>query len=64
MTAKTKPAAEFSEDETARRRDKVVRRMANTPPKPRTKSPSHPTGKKKPFGPGRADRKPSAGRRA
>ena len=64
MTAKTKPAAEFSEDETARRRDEVVSRMANTPPQPRTKSPGRPTGKKKSIGSGRADRKPSAGRGA
>ncbi len=64
MTAKTKPAAEFSEDETARRRDEVVRRMANTPPQPRTKSPGRPTGKKKSSGPGRVGRKSSAGKGA
>lgn len=27
---------EYDEDETARRRDAVIRRMANTPPQPRT----------------------------
>ena len=26
----------YSDDETARRRDKVIRRMANTPPQPKT----------------------------
>ncbi len=57
-------ADEYTEGETARRRDAVIRRMANTPPQPRTKSPGRPTGKKKPSGPGRAGRKPSAGREA
>jgi hypothetical protein len=28
----------FSENETARRRDEVIRRMANTPPQPKLKS--------------------------
>ena len=68
MVPKTKRTAlfagEFSEDEAARRRDEVVRRMANTPPQPRTKSPGRPRGKKKPSGPGRAGRKPSAGKGA
>ena len=64
MTAKTKPAAEFGEDETARRRDEVVRRMANTPPQPRTKSPNRRTGKKKPTGSGQVGRKPSVGKGA
>ena len=48
MTVKTKPPAEFSDEETARRRDEVVRRMANTPPQPRVKPPSHQGKKKKP----------------
>lgn len=52
-----KDTNEFSEKETARRRDEVIRCMANTPPQPRTKSPGRPTGKKKPSGSGRAARK-------
>lgn len=59
-----KDTNEFSEEETARRRDEVIRRMANTPPQPRTKSPGRPTGKKKPSGPGRVGRKSSAGKGA
>ena len=35
----------LSEEEIARRRDAVVRRMANTPPQPRTKSPAHQLGR-------------------
>lgn len=58
------PSDEFSEEEIARRRDEVVRRMANTPPQPRTKSPSRRTGKKKPTGRGQADGKPKAGEEA
>ena len=54
----------FSEEEIARRRDEVVRRMANTPPQPRSKSPSRRTGKKKSIGSGRANRKPTPGREA
>ena len=38
---------EFDADETARRRDEVVRRMSNTPPQPRQK-PIRRQGKKKP----------------
>jgi hypothetical protein len=30
-----KPNETYSSDETARRRDEVVRRMANTPPRPK-----------------------------
>ena len=30
-----KPEEEYSGEETARRRDEVIRRMANTPPQPR-----------------------------
>ena len=57
----------YNDEECARRRDEAVRRMANTPPQPHTKSPGRPTGKKKPSGPGqagRAGRKPSAGKGA
>ena len=35
----------YSDDETAQRRDEVVRRMANTPPQP--KASPHPKKKKK-----------------
>lgn len=37
----------YSDAETARRRDEVIRRMANTPPQPRTKSPDHHPKKKR-----------------
>lgn len=44
----------FSEEETARRRDEVVRRMANTPPQPK----ANPSQKKqRPTDAGRAARK-------
>jgi hypothetical protein len=32
----------FDDKETARRRDEVVRRMANTPPRPKAKTPVRP----------------------
>ena len=48
---------EFSPEEAARRRDEVVRKMANTPPQPR-KSPSRPhRGSGKSAAEGRASRK-------
>lgn len=38
LFAMSKPSEEhLSEAETARRRDEVIRRMANTPPQPKTK---------------------------
>jgi hypothetical protein len=49
----------FDDDESAKRRDEVVRRMANTPPQPKT---SHPQGKKKKAVSGRAVRKGRARR--
>ena len=52
----------FSEKETARRRDEVIRRMANTPPQPRTKTPARRPGKKKKAGEDRAAGKGRAGR--
>jgi len=46
-------ADQFDETETARRRDEVIRRMANTPPQPKTSRPRRQkTGKK--AGAGRA----------
>ena len=47
----------YSSVEAARRRDEVVRVMANTPPQPRVKIQDRPKGKKKPIGPDRAARK-------
>ena len=47
---------EFNADETARRRDEVVRRMANTLPQPRQKPICH-QEKKKPSVSDRADHK-------
>ena len=42
-----KPDEAFSPEEAARRRDEVIRRMANTPPQPRVKTPiRHPKTKK------------------
>ncbi len=52
---------DYTADEVARRRDAVIRRMANTPPQPRVKPKSHRRGKKKPAASDRAARK-SAGR--
>ena len=49
-------ADEFAPKETARRRDEVVRRMANTPPQPRQK-PTRRKGKKKPSASDQAPRK-------
>jgi hypothetical protein len=46
MAAKVNIPAEYSEEETARRRDEVIRRMANTPPQPR-KPKNHPRRGKK-----------------
>ena len=51
---------DFSNDEIAKRRDAVIRRMANTPPKPMTR-PSRPQKKKKAVA-GRAAGKARAGR--
>ena len=48
---------QYSTEEAAWRRDEVVRRMANTPPQPHTKSPGRRSGKKKSIGSGRAARK-------
>jgi hypothetical protein len=53
----------FDEDEAARRRDEVVRRMANTPPQPKAMTPRHPKKKKK-AGAGRAAGKGRARREA
>lgn len=45
---------ELTTDEIARRRDEVIRRMANTPPRPNGKPKTRRSGKKKPTGRGRA----------
>jgi len=47
MARKRSGEDSYSPEEVARRRDEVVRRMANTPPQPR-KKPSRRQGKKKP----------------
>lgn len=49
---------EYSPEEAARRRDEVIRRMANTPPQPRVSRP--PKAPKKKAAPGRSSRKPDA----
>jgi hypothetical protein len=46
--------SDYSNDEIARRRDAVIRRMANTPPQPHVKNPAHPSKKKKKAALGRA----------
>ncbi len=51
---------QFSPDEAARRRDEVIRRMANTPPQPKSKT-SHRPKKKRKAGAGRAAGKSRAG---
>jgi hypothetical protein len=51
----------FTDAETARRRDEVIRRMVNTPPQPKAPSP-RPSKKKKKAGAGRAAGKARAGR--
>jgi hypothetical protein len=51
----------FPESEIERRRDEVIRRMANTPPQPKVTS-LHRQGKKKKADAGRAVRKAHAGR--
>jgi hypothetical protein len=43
----------YSTEEAAKRRDEVIRRMANTPPQPKAISPRH-QGKKKKVGAGHA----------
>ena len=60
MVAK-KQNEEFNADETAKRRDEVIRRMANTPPQPKVNP--HPKKKRKAAG-GRAVRKARAVREA
>jgi hypothetical protein len=52
----------FTEEETALRRDEVVRRMANTPPQPRTKVQVRRPRKGKKAGEDRAAGKGYAGR--
>jgi hypothetical protein len=42
--------SEYNADETARRRDEVIRRMANTPPQPKITSSRHPKRKKRVAG--------------
>jgi hypothetical protein len=36
----TQKDTEYPEEEAARRRDEVIRRMANTPPQPKSKKPA------------------------
>jgi len=62
MTGKEKDGF-YTDAETAKRRDEVVRRMANTTPQPKTK-PSHRLGKKKKAVARRAVRRARAGREA
>ncbi len=43
----SKETDNFSDAETARRRDEVIRRMAGTPPQPKAMTPHRPKKKKK-----------------
>lgn len=52
---------QFTDAEIAKRRDEVIRRMANTPPQPKATTPHRPKKKKK-AGAGRAAGKARAGR--
>lgn len=52
----------FSDEESARRRDGVVRVMANTLPQPRTKTSTRRPRKKKKAGPDRKSREADKGR--
>jgi hypothetical protein len=45
--AKNTETDTYSDEETARRRDEVVRRMLNTPPQPRKAKPQKPASKPK-----------------
>lgn len=52
----------YSEEQTANRRDEVIRRMANTPPQPRPKTPDRLRGKGSKAVEDRAAGKSRAGR--
>ena len=52
----------FRDKESARRRDEVVRVMANTPPQPHIKAPTRRPEKKKKAGSDRKSRKADKGR--
>lgn len=51
---------DYSPEEAARRRDAVVRRMANTPPQPRVKAPTRHQKKGRQAAENQATRKPDA----
>lgn len=55
---------DYTPNKVERRRDEVIRRMANTAPQPRVKPKSNRRGKKMTSGPGRVGRKPSPGKEA
>lgn len=58
---KKRDESQFSEEETARRRDEVIRRMANTPPKPRATSQNPPAKTQRTLtAPGQSCREPDA----
>jgi hypothetical protein len=50
---------EYSPEETARRRDAVLKILVNTPPQPRTTRQDQPKEQRKTTASGRAARKPS-----
>lgn len=49
---------DYTPEEAARRRDEVIRRMANTPPQPRANRPAK--GQGKPSVPGQPSQRPDA----
>jgi hypothetical protein len=53
---KQAPDEQSGEDETARRRDEVIKRMLNTPPQPRPQKPRAKKAKERPATKGRVHR--------
>jgi hypothetical protein len=52
----------YGHEETVRRRDSVIRRMANTPPQPKPTNPGHRSKRKRKTASGRVARKDHVGR--
>ena len=63
MSATPKDAEDqYSAEEPARRRDRVIREMVNTPPQPNGKPTPHWSGKEKPTAVRRMSRNSAAGK--
>jgi hypothetical protein len=61
MSKKSENDLAFSANETAQRRDEVIRRMANTPPQPKATTPHRPKKKTKAGMASKKKRSPDAG---